>query len=75
MSEPLLTLTDAAVGYPGATVLAHVNLRLARGSYTGLLGPKGSGKSTLIKTLLGILPLLAGRMEFAAAGGRAPVLG
>jgi ABC-type Mn2+/Zn2+ transport system ATPase subunit len=75
MSEALLTLTDAAVGYPGATVLAHVNLRLTRGSYTGLLGANGSGKSTLIKTILGILPLQAGRMELAAAGGRPPVLG
>jgi len=70
---PLLQLEQVSVGYERQVVLAGVNLALARGSFTALLGANGSGKSTLLKAMLGILPLLAGRMTFGGAGR--PVLG
>jgi ABC-type Mn2+/Zn2+ transport system ATPase subunit len=50
-------------------------LSLERGSFTGLLGANGSGKSSLLKTVLGILPPLGGRIVFNPIDGRAPVLG
>lgn len=71
----VLVLDHAAVGYGRRVVLQEVNLRLARGSFTGLVGANGSGKSTLLKTILNILPPLAGQMKFVPIEGRLPVLG
>jgi phosphate transport system ATP-binding protein len=39
------------LGFAGRTVLTDVNVRLARGSITALIGPTGSGKSTFLRTL------------------------
>lgn len=73
--EWLLTLEGVAVGYDGHVVLRNVQLRVARGSFTGLLGANGSGKSTLIKAIIGVLPPLAGQIRFYPINGREPVLG
>jgi ATP-binding cassette subfamily F protein 3 len=59
--SPLLTIEDGTVGYPGRSVLEAVSLSLQPGIRLGLLGPNGAGKSSLIRTLAGELPLLAGR--------------
>jgi ATP-binding cassette subfamily F protein 3 len=59
--SPLLTLEDAALGYPDRTVLERVQLTLPPGSRLGLLGANGAGKSTLIKAIAGELPPLRGR--------------
>ena len=59
--DPLITLEDAVLGYPGRPVLASVDLSLRPGARLGLLGPNGAGKSTLIKTIAGALAPLSGR--------------
>ena len=71
----VLTLERAAVGYDRRVVLPDISLSLRRGSFTGLLGANGSGKSTVLKTILGILPPVQGRVVFTPIEGRAPVLG
>ena len=73
--EAVLTLEHVAVGYGRRVILSDVNLLLRRGSFTGLLGANGSGKSTILKTILGIIPPLNGRIVLTPAGGRPPVLG
>lgn len=50
-------------GYPGREVGAHVSFALARGEVMCLLGPNGGGKSTLLKTVLGLLPPRAGTIR------------
>lgn len=72
--ESVLTLDHVAVGYGRHVVLPEVSLALRRGSFTGLLGANGSGKSSLIRTILGIIPPLGGRVEFAAVDGKPHVL-
>jgi ATP-binding cassette subfamily F protein 3 len=59
--SPLLTLEDAALGYPGRRVLDGVQLVLPPGARLGLLGANGAGKSTLIRAIAGKTPLLGGR--------------
>jgi zinc/manganese transport system ATP-binding protein len=61
-SGPAVVLADAAVRLGGRTVWSHVSLEVATGEFIAVLGPNGVGKSTLVKAVLGILPLSEGRM-------------
>ncbi|HEX8887927.1 MAG TPA: ABC-F family ATP-binding cassette domain-containing protein [Pyrinomonadaceae bacterium] len=60
----VLTVVDAAVGYPGKTLARDITFTLRRGECLGIIGPNGSGKTTFIKTMLGKLPPLAGEMRW-----------
>ncbi len=60
---PLINLRDAQI-YQGAhLVLSHVDLDLREGDFKYLIGATGSGKSSLLKTLYGDLPLRKGKGE------------
>lgn len=72
---PWACLTDVAVGYEGKPVLRGLTLDLPRGCFTAVVGDNGSGKTTLLKTLAGILPPVAGRVEWSGPNGAPPVLG
>ncbi|MGA1725252.1 MAG: ATP-binding cassette domain-containing protein [Burkholderiaceae bacterium] len=62
----LLSLREAALGYSQSTpVLPNVSCRFEPGMRLGVLGANGQGKSTLIKTLAGVLPLLNGHRHQA----------
>jgi len=62
ISSPLLSLSEGRLGYGEKVVLDKVKLSLAPGARIGLLGPNGAGKSTLIKTLVGELAPIGGRL-------------
>ncbi len=51
-------------GYGMSEVLFDVSLDIARGEVIALLGRNGMGKTTLVKTLFGLLPLSAGTLRF-----------
>ena len=59
----MLRATQLAVGYPGHAVGSGFELRLEPGQVLALLGPNGGGKTTLLKTLLGLLRPLGGQVE------------
>ena len=61
--EPVVLLRDAAVRVGGRTVWADVNLSVRPGEFIAVLGPNGVGKSTLLRALLGLLPLTAGDVQ------------
>ncbi len=51
-------------GYGQSQVLFDVSLEIRRGEVVALLGRNGMGKSTLVRTLFGQLPLTAGTLSF-----------
>jgi branched-chain amino acid transport system ATP-binding protein len=61
----MLETENLHAGYGAIPVLAGVSLTVAEGAFVGILGHNGMGKTTLLKTLAGILPASAGRIRLA----------
>ena len=68
MSE-LLRLDNVTKYYGGVAALKNVNVRIEEGKIYGLLGPNGSGKTTMIKLICGLLTPSAGQVTIL---GNAP---
>ena len=64
MAEVLLEVEGVESGYGKKTVLQGVSLRVHEGEVVTMLGHNGAGKSTTLKTILGLLPARAGRVRF-----------
>lgn len=64
MSKPLVEIRDVSTGYFSQTVLRNVDLDIHPNDFIGIIGPNGGGKTTLVKAILGILPLFKGKITF-----------
>jgi len=65
MSDALiLNVRDLHAGYGRVPVLHGIDLSVTEGQIVGVLGHNGMGKTTLLKTLMGIVPATSGRVEF-----------
>jgi phospholipid/cholesterol/gamma-HCH transport system ATP-binding protein len=65
---------DLVVGFGRRIVLDHLSLDVRKGEILGLVGASGGGKSVLMRTIIGLIPKLGGRVEVMgwdadAAGG------
>lgn len=60
----MIELHDVTVGYGGKPMLRDISLAFPPGQVTVLLGPNGCGKSTLMKTALGLLPRQSGEILY-----------
>lgn len=61
MAETILELRNANIYQGGSLILKDVNLNINKGEFVYLVGKTGTGKSTLLKTLYGELPLTEGQ--------------
>ncbi len=60
MAEPIIELSNANIYQGGSLVLQDVTLTVNKGEFVYLVGKTGTGKSSLLKTLYGELPLTEG---------------
>jgi zinc transport system ATP-binding protein len=56
VGEILLDVRNLSVTLDGNPVLSNLSFRVEKGEFLTILGPNGSGKTVLIKSLLGLLP-------------------
>ncbi|PYS99186.1 MAG: ABC transporter ATP-binding protein [Acidobacteria bacterium] len=60
----VLTVDDLAIGYSTKELASHLNFSLMRGEVLGIIGGNGTGKTTLLKTVLGELPARHGDVHW-----------
>lgn len=60
----MIRFSDVCAGYHGREVLHGIGLTVPQGEITSLIGPNGCGKTTLLRTACGLLPLTAGEIRF-----------
>jgi cell division transport system ATP-binding protein len=65
MSEPIIQISHANIYQGDNLILQDVNLTVNKGEFVYLVGKTGTGKSSLLKTLYGELPLREGEAEVA----------
>jgi urea transport system ATP-binding protein len=61
----MLTVTGLNQFYGGSHILRNVGFEAPAGKVTALLGRNGVGKTTLLKTLMGLVPAASGSVRFA----------
>lgn len=66
----MMTLAQLSIGYHGHAIIDDLNGKFDTGSLTAIIGANGTGKSTLLKTIAGLLPAIGGSLVFS--GGQKP---
>jgi phospholipid/cholesterol/gamma-HCH transport system ATP-binding protein len=61
--QPVIRVHDVVAGFGDHVVLDHVSLDVFRGEILGLVGGSGSGKSVLMRTIIGLIPKRSGKIE------------
>jgi zinc/manganese transport system ATP-binding protein len=64
-SAPVLQLTDAALAFGRRPIWSELDLAVLPGEFVAVLGANGSGKTSLMRAVLGLQPLTAGRVDVA----------
>jgi branched-chain amino acid transport system ATP-binding protein len=64
MADPILTVLGLRGGYGGKPVLQGIDLTVGAGEIVAVIGRNGVGKTTLMKTLIGLLAPIAGTIRF-----------
>lgn len=59
-----ISYKDCSFSYKGKTVLSNLSFSIEKEQHYGIVGPIGSGKTMLLKSLNGLLPLVGGKRTF-----------
>jgi zinc transport system ATP-binding protein len=65
MDDTIVKLDDVWVWLSGHIALESVSLTIGKGKYIGLMGPNGGGKTTLLKTIVGLIKPDRGKVTVA----------
>jgi branched-chain amino acid transport system ATP-binding protein len=65
--EIALSTEAVAAGYGGDDIISNVSVAVQKGSIFAVIGPDGSGKSTFVKVLAGLLPARSGEIRLGAS--------
>jgi zinc transport system ATP-binding protein len=58
----LIDIKNVSVRYGATEELQDISCQIEKGDFVGLVGPNGGGKTTLVKTILGLLPAHTGQI-------------
>ena len=64
MANPLLEVNDLSVAYGDAQALWNIDFSVSEGDIFGIIGSNGAGKSTILKTIAGLVKPMSGQVRF-----------
>ncbi|HEY0420224.1 MAG TPA: ATP-binding cassette domain-containing protein, partial [Acetobacteraceae bacterium] len=64
MAERMLEVSGLRAGYGGTPILQGLDLAIGRGEIVAVIGRNGVGKTTLMKSLIGLLDATGGQIRF-----------
>jgi phospholipid/cholesterol/gamma-HCH transport system ATP-binding protein len=68
-ADAVIKVEDLVVGFGDQIVLDHLSLDVRRGEILGVVGASGSGKSVLLRTVIGLVPKRDGAISFDGIDG------
>ncbi len=63
-AKKIISIRNLSVRYDDVVALEHVDLDIFDNDFVGIIGPNGGGKSTLVKTIMGVVPH-SGTIEYS----------
>jgi ABC-type Mn2+/Zn2+ transport system ATPase subunit len=66
----VIALERVQIGYGRVPLMGALTFEVGAGHFWGIVGPNGGGKTTLVKTLIGIIPPVGGGVRFAGGAPR-----
>ena len=62
MNHELIKFSDVTIGYGKNSILENISFSIFENDFVGIVGPNGAGKTTMLKTLLGNIKPLSGKI-------------
>ena len=61
-AAPLVEMAEVSSSYGNTVALQNVSLKIWPGQFMAIVGPNGGGKTTLLRTILGMVPVTSGKV-------------
>ncbi len=61
--ETAIQIDNLSVYYGKTKAISNIFLEVSKGEFLGIIGPNGGGKSTLLKAILGLIPITTGTIQ------------